>query len=197
VQFIGPKRFTALPFKFQEFVKLPDIDFVIISHNHYDHLDFSTTQALRNVIWVVPKGMKKWFLSKNVISVVELDWWETFEFSNDVSVTLTPSQHWSKRWLYGDTDDTLWGSHFIHGKNKKIYFSCDTGYNSSVFTETANILGHVDLALIPIGAYDPPWLMKPSHVNPEEAVQVHRDLGALRSVGMHWGTFILSEEPFF
>jgi len=199
VQFSGPKRYKKVPIDIKD---LPPIDFVCITHNHYDHLDHYVTQNLPpSVVWIVPKGLKSWFLRKGVKNVVELSWWDKFQYDEDTSVILTPCQHWSKRYLFGDTNTSLWGSYFIKsgkmGKRlKNIYFSGDTGY-CDVFKETCALLGSVDIAFIPIGAYAPPEMMKPQHLDPSEAIKVHKDLQSKFSVGMHWGTFPLSPEPVF
>jgi len=191
------KAFQEVPISLKD---LPPIDFVCVTHNHYDHLDYYVTQNLpSNAVWIVPEGLKTWFNRRGVTNVVELNWWDKFNYDEDVSVTLTPCQHWTKRNLFGDTNTTLWGSFFIKsakkGKREKVIdFSGDTGY-CDAFKETRSLLGDVDFAFLPIGAYGPQHMRKAEHLDPFQAVQVHKDLGASLSIGMHWGTFVLSKEP--
>lgn len=179
---------------------LPDIDVAIISHDHYDSLDLETVIALakhnsqRALTFIVPLGMKAWFddLELASIEVVELDWGQSHNINN-VRFIAEPSQHWGKRTLF-DAFERLWASWVIEGNDKKIFFAGDTGY-APHFKEIGQKYGQFELALIPIGAYEPRWFMKPYHVNPEESVKLHQDLNAKYSVAMHWGTFILTDEP--
>jgi len=189
----GPARLRPTPCRLDE---LPRVDFVIVSHNHYDHLDATVVSALGNSTkWFVPMGLKSWFLGMGVSNVTELLWWDEFQFSPSVKVVCTPCQHWCKRTLF-DECKALWSSWSIIGDSARFFFAGDTGYCAG-FAEIGDEFGPFDLAAIPIGAYEPRWFMKPQHVNPEEAVQVHIDVGAKRSVGMHFGTFKLTDEPFF
>jgi len=199
VQFAGPKRFRHVPFEIKQ---LPKIDFVVVSHNHYDHLDHYAVTTLQHhqkdhpPVWIVPSGLGKWFKDNlgHKVEVVELNWWDCVPLSDKIEVTATPAQHWSKR---GPTDYfyTLWGSYVIHNKTtgKKIFFAGDTGY-CSAFKEIGNKFGSIDLGLIPIGAYEPRDIMKNQHVDPEEAVLIHKDINSKQSIGMHWGTFVLTDE---
>lgn len=197
VSWAGPKRVVPPALQISD---LPDIDAVIISHDHYDSLDTESIVALskhnhqRALTFIVPLGMKPWFddLHLNSIKVVELDWSETHTI-NGVTFTAEPSQHWSKRSLF-DTFQRLWASWVIAGNNNKIFFAGDTGY-AKHFKDIGEKYGGFDLALLPIGAYEPRWFMKSHHVNPEEAVKIHTDINADYSVAMHWGTFILTDEP--
>jgi N-acyl-phosphatidylethanolamine-hydrolysing phospholipase D len=160
VQFAGPKRFRHVPFEIKQ---LPKIDFVVVSHNHYDHLDHYAVTTLQHhqkdhpPTWIVPSGLGKWFRDnlKHKLEVVELNWWDCVPLNDKVEITGTPAQHWSKR---GPTDDfyTLWGSYVIHNKTtgKKVFFAGDTGY-CPAFKEIGNKFGSIDLGLIPIGAYEP------------------------------------------
>jgi len=192
VQFAGPARLRPTPIELEN---IPKIDFVIVSHNHYDHLDREVVEKLKNTTWIVPKLMKKWFKELTECNVVELDWWDLYKFSPQIEVIYTPCQHWSKRTL-NDTRETLWGSFIVRSGEKSVYFSGDTGY-CDIFKEVGTKLGPFDLALIPIGAYEPNWFLKPQHVNPEEAVMMHKDIRSKKSIGMHWGTFVLSNEEYF
>lgn len=179
---------------------LPDIDVAIISHDHYDSLDHDTVIALskhnkeRQLTFIVPLGMKAWFddLQLSSIKIVELDWGQSHKINN-VRFIAEPSQHWGKRTLF-DAFERLWASWVIEANGKKIFFAGDTGY-APHFKEIGKKYGQFDLALIPIGAYEPRWFMKSYHVNPEESVMLHQDLNAKYSVAMHWGTFILTDEP--
>jgi N-acyl-phosphatidylethanolamine-hydrolysing phospholipase D len=187
--------------------QMPPIDLVLVSHNHYDHLDVATVQALARQaggppLFVVPLGLKTWFARRGIAEVVELDWWQT-ERLRGVELTLTPVRHWSSRTL-GDRMATLWGGFAVLAPDMHLYFGGDTGYSPSNFLDTrahfaerqsAARGGGFDLALLPIGAYEPRWFMAPQHVNPEESVRIHQELGAKRSLGIHWGTFKLTNEP--
>ena len=192
--FLGPKRWMPPSLTFQE---LPHIDLVVLSHNHYDHLDQTTVQRLNRQAggppkFFVPLGLKAWFKAHGIDHTLELDWWDIADFAA-LAVTFTPAQHWSARTL-NDRNQTLWGGWRIDHPAFKFFFAGDTGYSDD-FRDIHSRLGPVDLAALPIGAYEPRWFMQASHVNPEEAVQIHRDLQATQSVAMHWGTFVLTDEP--
>ncbi len=177
--------------------ELPKIDFVVISHNHYDHLDIKTVNSLKNsVIWYVPMGLKAWFIDEGVdeSKVVELNWWQSIQFSDEVKITFTPTVHWSKRGAL-DKNDSLWGSWSLNIAGFKVWFGGDTGYNKHMFKQIQQRLGAHHLSLIPIGAYAPRYFMHPQHVDPEHAVKIHRDLASVKSIPIHWGTFQLSHEP--
>jgi len=189
-QWIGPQRVRPTPCAVSD---LPRIDMVLISHNHYDHLDHATVVALGNTPqWIVPMGMKKWFESCGITNVVELSWSEQVVTSSGLTVVSAPCQHWSRRGVR-DVCKALWCSFVVLG-SKRVYFSGDTAY-CPAFKETGEEFGPFDLACIPIGAYEPRDFMCVQHVDPEEAVQMHIDLKSKHSVGMHWGTFILTDEP--
>ena len=142
--------------------------------------------------WLVPLGLKYWFNIMGVENVVELDWWEDFVI-DDLVITCTPAQHFSGRGLF-DRNTTLWASWAIQNESFNIWFGGDTGY-SKQFKEIGSKLGPFDLALIPIGAYNPRWFMSSMHVDPYYAVQIHNDINSKKSIGIHWGTFILTDEP--
>jgi N-acyl-phosphatidylethanolamine-hydrolysing phospholipase D len=181
--------------------ELPKIDAVLISHNHYDHLDEASVLALARQAggpprFIVPLGIERWFGEHGIASVQPLDWWqETTVVGNGTSVRieLLPSQHWSKRGLF-DANANLWGSFAVRGAGASAFFAGDTGYGQ-LFQEIGTRAGPFDLALIPVGCYEPRWFMRNQHVNPEEAVRIHRDVGARYSVGIHWGAFRLCDEP--
>ncbi|WP_343562171.1 MBL fold metallo-hydrolase [Kiloniella sp. b19] len=191
--FAGPKRYTKPAITLED---LPRIDAVVISHNHYDHMDNETIRALGNgPVWYVPLKNRELLEDENVTNVVELDWWEEHDFGQ-VRFTLTPTQHWSARGLF-DRYESLWGSWAIKFTNTEanLWFGGDTGYNDVQFKQIGDRLGPFDLSLIPIGAYAPRWFMKASHVDPVDAVNIHKDILSRNSIGMHWGTFVLTSEP--
>jgi len=191
VSFAGPKRYTKPALTIEQ---LPDIHYAVISHNHYDHLDAKSVRALGNgVHWFVPLGVKQWFNKKGVTNVTEFDWWDSF-IDENISVTATPSQHWSARGLH-DRYATLWAAWSIQLNDFKFWFAGDTGYNPYQFKETGEKLGPFDLGIIPIGGYGPRWFMKNNHVNPGEAIAIHNDVNSRFSFGVHWGTFQLTSEP--
>lgn len=196
VSFAGPKRYTEVAMPLAE---LPDIDIVIISHNHYDHLDEASIKAIGNTAaYVVPSGLKDWFIDAGIESsrVIELQWWQQVSLLG-FTITATPSQHWSARRL-GDRFKSHWASWLITHQHSAVWFAGDTGYNDKDFVAIGQYITDrqlsVDLALIPIGAYAPRGFMKPYHVNTAEAVQIHKDIGAKYSIGMHWGAFPLTSE---
>ena len=191
--FAGPKRLIKPVIKIKD---LPKVDVITISHNHYDHLDVNSLRKIQkkfpNVKILVPKGDLKLLKNYNLNNGFEFLWWEEIIFDNTKFI-FTPAQHWSARGLR-DRNKSLWGSWFIKNEDKNIFHAGDTGYSED-FIEIRNRLGAVDFAMIPIGAYDPQWFMSYSHVNPEEALNIAKDLDAKKSIGMHWGTFILTDEP--
>ena len=191
VQFAGSRRVTSMPLDPE---RLPEIDYVVISHNHYDHLDKGAVRLLGDgPTWFVPLGLKAWFARQGITNVVELDWWDQAELSNGGVVTCVPARHFSSRSL-GDRNKTLWSGWVVTTPRRRVYFAGDTGYGPH-FAEISARTGPPDLALLPIGAYQPEWFMLPIHLNPRQTVQAHLDLRAKRTIGMHWGTFILSDEP--
>ena len=193
VPFAGPNRYVKPGMALED---LPPIDFVVISHNHYDHLDIPTLRKLakRNTetVFFVPLGNAKLLRKKGIQRVEEMNWGEAINFKT-ATIHCLPTQHWSKRSLT-DTRKTLWSSWAITGPQKRFYFAGDTGYFSG-FNSIGQALGPFDLAAVPIGAYAPRAMMKSSHMNPEEAIQAALDLRAKKAVAMHFGTFNLSDEP--
>ena len=194
VSFNGPKRVVPPARQLEE---LPDIDLVVISHAHYDHLDMPTLRQLAalqpDTKVIVPLGVGRYARDAGFTDVTELDWWQAAELP-DMIVTATPVRHWSSRSFF-DRNKTLWAGFMIRfADGFQFYFAGDTGYSTD-FEETRSRLGEADLAAIPIGAYAPRDFMAESHCTPEEAVQIFRDLGARRAVAIHWGTFKLTLEP--
>ena len=203
VQFAGPRRVQPPGLAPAD---LPHIDVVVISHNHYDHLDRNSVFALSqqtggSPLFIVPLGLKAWMAGIDITNVRELDWWQSAAVGQ-VEFVLTPVQHWSARTLT-DRRQTLWGGWAVFGPDFHWYYSGDTGYSRDFADTRARFAdrqsseqgGGFDLALIAIGAYEPRWFMKEQHLNPAESVQVHRDVGTKRSVAVHWGTFNLTDEP--
>ncbi len=189
-QWIGPRRMRPPGIRFED---LPDIDLVLISHNHYDHLDIHTVRRLHqkhDPLFVVPLGVGNWLNGQGIHRTAELDWWEE-ETIGEGGVTAVPAQHFSGRGL-SDRDRTLWCGYVLELPSGTTYFAGDTGYDD-FFRDIGNSFS-IDLGLIPIGAYKPRWFMTPIHVDPHEAVQAHRDIGASTSIGMHFGTFPLADE---
>ena len=190
---MGPKRIVPPAIALE---KLPHIDVVVISHNHYDHLDEDTLVALAAQLggaprFFVPLGLKPWFADLGIDTVEEMDWWDTVRH-HGLAIHSVPVQHWSARTRF-DTNETLWSGWVLDDGEFRFFFAGDTGYSAD-FADIGRRLGPFDLAAIPIGAYEPRWFMKVMHVNPEEAVRIHGDLRARYSVGIHWGTFSLSTE---
>jgi L-ascorbate metabolism protein UlaG (beta-lactamase superfamily) len=194
---IGPRRVHAPGVALDA---LPRIDIVFLSHDHYDHCDL---QSLRRIarrdspLAITPLGNGPLLRRAGFAPgrIIERDWWQTHTHRS-LRFTLAPSQHWSKR-LTSGRNRRLWGGFFleISGAQKRtLHFAGDTGYHASMFRDIAARLGSPDLALIPIGAYEPRWFMRAQHCNPAEAVQIHRDLASRQSIAMHWGTFQLTEE---
>ena len=190
--YIGPKRYTPSAFNKNN---LPRIDVVVISHNHYDHLDIKSLKIIYkkypDAFFLVPLGDKKLLIKNGIKNVKDFDWWEEFQIKG-VKFIFTPVQHWSKRTLF-DKNKSLWGGWWIELNNFKFLHLGDTGYTKD-FLDIKNKLGKPDLVAIPIGAYKPRDIMKFNHLNPEEAVKTFIDLQAKKAVAMHWGTFILSQE---
>jgi len=192
---VGPKRFTPPALTVSE---MPPIHLVLISHNHYDHLDETTVRRLHrrfgdSLCFCIPMGLRRWFEKRGIHNLVELDWWQTSPVAGKHEVFCLPAQHFSGR-TAADTNTSLWCSWLLEIEGFRFYFGGDTGYGK-IFRHIGELFAPIDLALLPIGAYDPRWFMSPVHVAPEEAVNIHQDIGARQSVAMHWGTFVLTDEP--
>jgi N-acyl-phosphatidylethanolamine-hydrolysing phospholipase D len=195
--------------------ELPPVDAVVLSHDHFDHLDTTTVLALRerfggHLAWITPLGYRSWFARHGIRTVHEVDWWEEAQVGPStagpgdgragegaedvrVSITAAPAQHWTRRgWA---VNRRLWASFAIRGGGRAVYFGGDSGWFPG-YAEIGARLGPFDLHLLPIGAYAPRWFMQRAHMNPEEAVQAHCELGSrAHFVPGHWGTFRLSDEP--
>lgn len=196
VSFAGPSRVTAPGLSFDE---LPPIDLVVISHDHFDHLDRQSIRRLGNgPRYFVPLGLKDWLADAGIdpARVVELDWWQQATADAlpvDVDVVATPAQHVSGRSLT-DRNQRLWASWVVRWPDFSIWFGGDTGYNEHQFKAIGKRFDGFDLAIIPIGSYAPRAYMRNFHLDPEQAVQVHQDVRARRSMAVHWGTFDLTAE---
>lgn len=189
VSFAGPKRVHAPGI---ELSKLPPIDYVLISHDHYDHLDLDTiSKLIKKDNPKILTGLGVGQRLDSLENVYELDWWESQSFEN-IKFSFVRVQHFSGRGL-GDWFTTLWGGYVIEVNGKKIYFGGDSGY-ADHYKKTFEKFGAMDLAFLPIGAYEPRWFMKDAHMNPKEAVQAHFDLKSKKSIGIHFGTFQLTAE---
>ena len=238
---LGPKRYTEIPCQIED---IPEIDAVIISHNHYDHMDHPTIMRIKakhpNVHFFVPLRNKQWFTACGIHQVTELDWWEEREIklvptqngasvvnrgetadpatensSNSITAKIgcLPCQHTSARTAF-DKGHTLWASWSVESGGKKVWFGGDTGYRAvpelpkgvddygpehnyphcPAFKQIGKLRGPFDLGLIPIGAYDPRFIMSPMHANPFDSVNIFKDTQCKRAMGIHWGTWILTEE---
>jgi L-ascorbate metabolism protein UlaG (beta-lactamase superfamily) len=192
VSFAGPRRVMPPALAFEE---LPPIHVVVISHDHYDHLDVATVQRLaatHRPRFLVPLGMKAWFTDLGILDAEELDWWDARTLQG-VTFTCVPAQHFAQRTLW-DMNRRLWAGWAIVGRDRRLFFAGDTGYFDG-FTEIAGRLGPFDLAAIPIGAYLPPVIMKSVHTDPRDALAAFADVGARAMIAIHWGTFDLADEP--
>ncbi len=171
---------------------VPDDAFVVLSHNHYDHLDTWTLRRLpADLPWFVPLGLGDWLRRRGLRRVTELDWWQSARHGR-WTLHCLPAQHWSNRIGVG-RNASLWASWLLDSGSRRWYFGGDSGYFHG-FAEIGRKFAP-EVALLPIGAYEPRWFMRTQHMDPREAVQACRDLGAGWMAGMHWGTFDLTDEP--
>jgi len=189
----GPKRYVDPAINLNE---IPEVNLFLLTHNHYDHLDYRTIKKFpyKKANVITPLKLGKYFTRNKFNKVKEMDWYDQTQV-NDLKITLMPAVHWSKRTLTDD-NKTLWGSFLIEYKDKKIFFACDTGYGN-VYKDLGKKYGPIDLTFINIGAYDfrPMFEKSVYHTNPEEALNIAQDLKSKKVIGMHWGTVVLSLEP--
>ena len=199
ISFIGPKRIAPPGL---EFAALPPIDLVLITHDHYDHLDRPSVKriiaAYPGATWVAPLEVGRWLRERGASVVAELDWWQSVR-THALDITCTPAQHFSGRWP-NNRDSTLWCGWVIRDGDRAVFFSGDTGRHPE-FESIASRLGPFDAAFLPIGAYEPRWFMGPVHMAPDDAVAAYTEIVAANDgrrctfVAMHWGTFRLTDEP--
>jgi len=192
----GPQRHNPPAVAMED---LPPIDAVLVTHNHYDHLDTFTLGRLweshRPRIFSPLGNDAIVRASVPRVNVETGDWWQAFELTKDIRPTIVPSYHWSSRWL-GDNRMALWGGFILETPSGVIYCAGDTAYrDGAIFPEIGNRFGPPVVAILPIGAYAPRWFMEMQHADPEEAIQIARDCGAKQVLGVHWGTFALTDEP--
>ena len=193
----GPKRFTEPALNLKE---IPPVDIFLLTHNHYDHQDMMTIRRFpfKNTKVMAPLKLGKYFEKNGYSDVNEMDWYEEIIINEKMKITFLPAVHWSKRSLT-DTNKSLWGNFLIEYDEKKILFACDTGVGN-IYKEIGEKYGPIDINIINIGAYNfyplTPYKDKSAyHTNPEEALEISRDLKSKKVIGMHWGTFVLSLEP--
>ncbi|CAA9414103.1 MAG: Outer membrane protein romA [uncultured Pyrinomonadaceae bacterium] len=192
LSFVGPKRVRPPGLRFED---LPPIHAVLVSHNHYDHLDIPTLKRLAETHqprFFVGLGNNKLLKSKKIAGATELDWWQSAELPEGVRITLVPARHWSGRGIR-DRNQTLWGGYVIESSSGTIYFAGDTGFGTH-FERIAERFPTIRLALLPIGAHLPRWFMQQNHMSPEDAVRAHQLLRPKTSLGIHFGTFPLADE---
>jgi L-ascorbate metabolism protein UlaG (beta-lactamase superfamily) len=191
-QWIGPKRMRPPGIDFDA---LPPIDLVLISHNHYDHLDIRTVKQLDQQYrpeFIVPLGVEKFLHNHGINNTKQMDWWDQCKSTNNVDLTAVPARHFSGRGLF-DRNQTLWCGYVLHSSLGNIYFAGDTGYGD--FFNTINKqFGAMHTSLLPIGAYKPRWFMKAIHMSPEEAVRAHLQLQSRQSIATHFGTFPMADD---
>ena len=190
----GPKRYRDCPTSVEE---LPKLDAIVISHNHYDHLCTTTIGKLANrfpnLKWFVPVGNGALLTGVAEANITELNWWESTKMG-EFEFNCVPAMHWSKRGLF-DTNKALWSGWLIKGLGGSFYFTGDTGY-CPVFKAIGERFGPISISAIPVGAYEPRDIMMKQHVNRQDAVELHKDVKSLHSLGIHWGTWVLTDEDY-
>jgi N-acyl-phosphatidylethanolamine-hydrolysing phospholipase D len=193
VGFAGPRRVMPPGMRFED---LPPVHVVLISHDHFDHLDEATVRRLAEAHrprFYVPLGYRAWFADLGIADVVELDWWQS-RTERGLTLTCVPVQHWTARSLF--TPNTrLWSGWVVANRDRRLFFGGDTGYYAPYFTAIGERLGPFDLTAVAIGAYQPASMMGMTHTTPEEALRIFADLRGRSFVAMHWGTFDLADEP--
>jgi L-ascorbate metabolism protein UlaG (beta-lactamase superfamily) len=192
VSFVGPRRHRMPGIRFGD---LPPIDLVLVSHNHYDHLDVATLRAIETrhgAPIVTPLGNAALMRRHGIRGAIDLEWWETMRLPNGIETTVVPARHFSARAL-SDRNRNLWGGFVVSGPSGNVYFAGDTGWGGH-FAEIGRRFAPIRVALLPIGSYLPRWFMKPVHIDPAQAVDAHFALGARTSVAVHFGTFALGDD---
>lgn len=194
VEFAGPKRVHDLAITIEE---MPKIDVVLISHNHYDHLDLNSLKLIKkefDPLFVVPLKNGPLLESIQISKIQQMDWWDRLQIEgSEIAITLTPALHWSARGIF-DRNKALWGGFSLHKKEEHlVYFAGDTGY-APFFIDIRERLGSPRVSLLPIGASEPRWFMQEYHMNAQDAIQAYKDLKTQQAVAAHWGSFNLSDE---
>lgn len=192
VAWAGPRRVRAPGLRIDE---IPALDFILLSHNHYDHMDFDSLGQLMDRFdaqILTPLGNTEYLPLDLRSRTRELDWWQSYQVAEGTRISLAPAKHWSGRGLF-DRMRALWGSFVVEHADQRVYFAGDSGYGPH-FAQIAERYGAFDLSLLPIGAYEPRWFMQEQHMNPQDAVQAHLDLRSKQSLGIHFGTFRLTDE---
>ncbi|MCR6478520.1 MBL fold metallo-hydrolase [Variovorax sp. ZS18.2.2] len=192
---IGPRRYAGPAITVD---KLPPIDVLVISHNHYDHLDLRALRQLpgkEKMHVIVPAGLGGLLRETGFSNITEMKWGDSLKLDG-LNIVSVPAVHFSSRGLF-DQDKSLWSGYVFESPQKRVYFAGDTAYHDTLFKQLRATMGPIDVALVPIGAYEPHNMMAHVHVTPEEAVALGRDMGAATLVGMHWGTLVVSTEPPF
>ncbi|CAO3681813.1 unnamed protein product [Umbelopsis ramanniana] len=196
--YVGPKRLRTVPGSIKDYKGI--IDIVLVSHDHFDHLDEQVVRELNNTVtWYIPLGLRDWFVRRGVLNVIELDWWQEIHHKErpNVVIAAVPAMHWSGSRIPFDKNTSLWSSFVVKSPNGSFFFCGDTGYSDELFSVIGKMYAPFSLAAFPIGSYEPRRLMKHVHMGPDEAVQAHNDLGRpTLSVGIHWGTFMMSDEHY-
>jgi L-ascorbate metabolism protein UlaG (beta-lactamase superfamily) len=193
VSWAGPRRVVAPGV---EFDAVPRVDLVLLSHDHFDHCDLPSLRRLAHrddPLAIAPLGHRALLAGAGLRRIVELDWWQAHACAPGLEATFVPALHWCRRTPFG-TNRRLWGGFAIRAGRRIAYFAGDSGYDGARFVEIGRRFGPPDLAMLPIGAYEPRWFMRSAHMNPSEAVRAHGDVGARRSLAIHWGTFQLTDE---
>ena len=193
VSWAGPKRKRAPGLAINA---LPKIDVILISHNHYDHLDLASLKYLSkrdNPLILVPLGNKAFLTKEGIANVIEMDWWDKISLDKEVVVTFVPAQHFSGRGLF-DRDKSLWGGFVVQTPRKTLFHAGDTGY-SPHFSDIGEKYD-IDIAMLPIGDYAPRWFLEYVHMDPIQAIKAHKDLNAKQSIVMHAETFQLSQVSY-
>lgn len=194
LNWIGPKRQTPRPINIQD---IQTLQYVLISHEHYDHLDYATimqlNQHFKNLTFIVPLGLERWFHKKGIQNVIPLDWWDSYTITDNLVITATPAQHWSNRDPFS-RNRNLWCGYMISHKNRHHYFAGDTAYAKNLLEIGERF--DIDYGYMPIGCYAPEWFMGYQHISPKDSVRLHSELKIKQSIGIHWGVFALGDEPF-
>lgn len=192
VSFAGPQRVCEAGAKIEE---LPALDFVFVSHNHYDHLDLPSLKRLNELYhpqFLIPVGDAALMKKAGITNFIELDWWDEVDIGHGCKAVYVPVKHWSARGL-NDRNKSLWGGFVILSPTKRLFFAGDTGY-CDIFRTLSDKFGEFSVSLLPIGAYEPRWFMRDSHMNPAEAVKAHIDLKTKFSMAIHFGLWQLTDE---